>query len=75
LAARSRTTFAKRQKEQARKEKQRAKAEKKMQRKLDKTTQPDQDSEFGVQESIDGIQDEGQDDDNDDDREGTNTNP
>ena len=38
MPGRSRPSFAKRQKEQARKEKQRAKLERKMQRKLEKTT-------------------------------------
>ena len=46
MPGRSRPSFAKRQKEQARKEKQRAKLERKMQRKLEKTT-PAQEDERG----------------------------
>ena len=43
MPGRSRPSFAKRQKEQARKEKQRAKLERKMQRKLEKTTPAQED--------------------------------
>ena len=53
MSPRTRVTFAKRQKEQARQEKQRAKAQRKLQRKLESQTaaSPAQPEEIGVSEA------------------------